>query len=58
MHDQPYDSEEEADARLAQEVTTEHKDFVDEILEGSSDATHSTTDNLQVISRDSNTISG
>jgi hypothetical protein len=58
MHDSPYDSEEEVDALFAREVAVEYKDFGDEILEESSEATQRTTETSLAISRDSNTISG
>ena len=58
MYDSPYDSEEEVDACIAQEVAIEHEDFVDEILEELPDAIQMTTETSLAISRDSNPISG
>jgi len=58
MYDSPYDSEEEVDACIAQEVAIEHEDFVDEILEESPETIQTTSDTSLAISRDSDAISG
>ena len=58
MYDSPYDSEEEVDACIAQEVAIEHEDFVDENLEESPEVIQTTTDTSLAIGRDSNAISG
>jgi hypothetical protein len=57
-HGSPYYSEEEVDAWFAQEVAIEHDDFIDEILEESSNAIQMATDTQQAINRDSNANSG